>query len=133
MAQIAGHQEAIQKKTLNVFLFIIAATIWYLVYELLNQFNIWFVIEAKVPSFKLISHILGIVAAVSVYLVINRKKDWLEYFNDTVGELFKVVYPERNDAFRSAIVIMVWVCIIGLVLSLFDVAAGLIFSSLTKL
>ena len=133
MAQIAGHQESIQKKVLNVFLFTICATIWYLVYELLNQFNIWFEIESSLPSIKLISHVVGIVTAIVVYLLIQRKKEWLDYFNDTVGELFKVVYPERNDAFRSAIVIMVWVCIIGLVLSLFDVGAGLIFSTLTKL
>ncbi|MDH4466949.1 MAG: preprotein translocase subunit SecE [Bacteriovoracaceae bacterium] len=133
MAQIAGQQEAVQKKVLSTLFFIISMFSWYLVFEVLAQANIWFELEKSIPSYKLVSHVLGIVSAIVCYFVINKNKEWVTYFNDTVGELFKVVYPERNDAFRSAIVIMIWVCVIGLVLSLFDVAAGLLFSSLTKL
>ena len=133
MAQIAGRQEAVQKKSLSTLFFIISMLAWYFVFELLTQVNIWFELEKYIPSFKFVAHLFGIVAAVVCYFIINKNKEWVNYFNDTVGELFKVVYPQRNDAFRSAIVIMIWVCVIGLVLSLFDVAAGLLFSSLTKL
>jgi preprotein translocase subunit SecE len=64
--------------------------------------------------------LLGILVAVSTFLVMNRQKVIYSFSDESVTELRKVVWPGKDETVRSATVVVVTTMFIAATLAMYD-------------
>lgn len=112
--------------SLAIFGFLLAL----LTYKFLLQMGAWFDLETKVKNYILISQILSVgISGVAFFALIKNEKS-AQFLYETYDEMLKVVFPDRSETFRHAIIIMIVVTIIGFILGMFDFGAGYLLSKL---
>jgi preprotein translocase SecE subunit len=64
--------------------------------------------------------ILGILVGVAIFLVMNRHSLIYGFSDESVTELRKVVWPEKDETVRSSTVVVVTTLFIALTLAMYD-------------
>jgi preprotein translocase SecE subunit len=104
--------------------FLAAALIAYVVVNVLfKSFAGAFGVVQKLYSIEIVSHGLPILTAVVVFAVLQFNKGILEWAEDVVVEVSKVVWPSRKDTVSMTIVVCVFVGFSSLVLIAIDTGA----------
>ncbi len=66
----------------------------------------------------------------ATFFLLQFKRDWVQFFDEVVMELRKIVWPSKNDTVLMTIVVCVMVMVCGVIFSIFD---GLSVYFITKL
>ncbi len=87
-----------------------------------------FDLESKVQNIELIVRVLGVVLGIAVFVGLRRNNSVNSYLESVAIEfLEKVTWPTWKETWVTALVSIVFVVIVGLILSIFDwVFAGLV-------
>ena len=125
--------EANGPKWINLMLLAIAAAFWYYSRLLLVQVGVWFELESKLPSYPNLMQAAAILIGIVAFFVVKKNQFLMDFFSKSYSELGKSVFPERNDAFKSSLQVMLFVTMIGVILSVFDFTAGFLFNYMAKL
>ncbi|MDD6317650.1 MAG: preprotein translocase subunit SecE [Succinatimonas hippei] len=65
--------------------------------------------------------IVTIVAGLAILLLTNRGHDLLKFGSESYTELLKVVWPTRQEAVQTTVIVFIAVCVVSLFLYLCDV------------
>ena len=79
----------------------------------------WYLL-AWPPALRVLLVILSLVAAGVVALFTAKGRDAREFFNESLFELRKVIWPTTEESTRTTIVILIVVVIVSLILAGFD-------------
>lgn len=79
----------------------------------------WYLL-AWPPALRVLLVILSVVAAGVVALFTAKGRDAREFFNESLFELRKVIWPTTEESTRTTIVILIVVVIVSLILAGFD-------------
>jgi preprotein translocase subunit SecE len=79
---------------------------------------------ARLVSRDVVRHGVPILIGLLTFLSLQFRKPVVEWADDVVTELRKIVWPSRKDTTNMTIVVCIMVLISGFVLGLFDFAAG---------
>lgn len=75
-------------------------------------------------SRDLVHHGLPVLVGLLVFLSLQFKKSVVEWADEVVTELRKIVWPSRKDTTNMTVVVCIMVVLSGAVLGLFDFASG---------
>lgn len=120
-------------KWINTLLFLGSALVGFLFNILLVKLGTWFEFEAKIPQFKYIQLIASIVVVFATMVYVRSRSDLMTFFYETFDEMTKVVFPDKNQSFRLSIFVIIWVAIIGFILTTFDWIARLVIGMIAKI
>jgi preprotein translocase subunit SecE len=76
--------------------------------------------DAVPTPLRLVGVLVGFALAAGVFMLTAKGRDTREFFAETRFELRKVVWPTRQETFRTTGVILVMVIVVSLILALFD-------------
>lgn len=79
---------------------------------------------AHVLNRDLVHHGVPVLVGLLVFLSLQFKKSVVEWADEVVTELKKIVWPSRKDTTSMTIVVCIMVLISGFVIGLFDFASG---------
>lgn len=113
-------KEADSSKWINTLIVIGACIFGYVFNAFLLQLSEWFDLEAKVPSYVLISQIVSIFIGFGSFLYVLKNKQSAGYLQEVYGELTKVIWPDKDSTVKLTISIVIGVAISGVFLSLVD-------------
>lgn len=121
-AKLKAQEEALRRKKsdqIKLTLAIIVATAGLVAYYLLPQLPLalrWFFAAGGVA--------LGLVI---VFFWSTLGRSLLVYFKESTQEMRKVVWPEKNDAGRMTMMVIVFVALLGMFIWVVDSAIGWLF------
>ncbi len=117
------------KKWINAFLAIACIVLGFVVIRFTHQLGEWFDLEAKINHYLLISQGVGVVVALTTFVVALKKKVVMDYLSEVYAELIKVVWPDNDSVVKLTVGIIVALCIVSAIL----VSIDFIFSKLLDL
>ncbi len=79
---------------------------------------------ARLVNRDVVRHGVPILIGVLAFLSLQFRKGVVDWADEVVTELKKVVWPSRKDTTNMTIVVCIMILISGVVLGLFDFAAG---------
>lgn len=79
---------------------------------------------ARLVNRDVVRHGVPILIGVLAFLSLQFRKGVVDWADEVVSELKKVVWPSRKDTTNMTIVVCIMILISGVVLGLFDFAAG---------
>lgn len=120
-------------KWINTILFLGSVLVGFLFNMLLIKLGTWFEFEAKIPQYKYIQLIASIVVVFATMVYVRSRSDLMTFFYETFDEMTKVVFPDKNQSFRLSIFVIIWVTIIGFILTTFDWIARLVIGLIAKI
>lgn len=114
------------KKWIQISYLVLAALTWIFFYYLSD--TIWDMSGLAVPVDWFISpaQIIAFVAAIILFVVLQRNIKVNQFSNEVASELSKVTWPEKKETILSAGVISVMVAVCALILFAFDSLWGTI-------
>jgi preprotein translocase SecE subunit len=113
-------QELDGKKWIQTFLVIMAAMEVYILINFFQTLNGWFELESYIKSYKLITEVLSVLISLATFIYVLKHKVAYTYLSDVFSEATKVIWPNQSETFKSTIIIMILVTIIGTILWFFD-------------
>lgn len=132
-SNLSQNHDPVASKWINTFLFVASVIVGYLFNTFLVKIGVWFELESKISYFKYLQLILSLVVVVSTLIYVRSRTDLMTFLFETFYELTKVVFPDKNQSFRLSIFVIIWVTIIGFVLTVFDWAARLLITMISKI
>lgn len=79
---------------------------------------------ARIVNRDVVRHGVPILVGILAFLSLQFRKPVNEWADDVVTEIKKVVWPSRKDTTNMTIVVCIMVLLSGMILGLFDFAAG---------
>lgn len=79
---------------------------------------------ARLVNRDVVRHGVPILIGVLAFLSLQFRKGVVEWADEVVTELKKIVWPSRKDTTNMTIVVCIMILLSGVVLGLFDFAAG---------
>lgn len=113
-------KESDSKKWINALVALGAVILGYVSIAFFNQMGEWFELEAKVPSFNLVSQALGIAVGLGGFLAILKRGDSSQYLSEVYNELTKVIWPDKESTGKLTVSIVIGVLLAALFLGLVD-------------
>jgi preprotein translocase SecE subunit len=89
-------------------------------YSLVIWLGDWFQLEAYISRFVLVAQIVAILGGLGSFIFIRSNKRVTTYLDEVMGELAKVIWPEKNSVTRLTIGILIWLVIVGIILAFVD-------------
>jgi len=89
-------------------------------YSLVLWLGDWFELEAYIPRFVLVAQIVAIIGGLGAFVFIRKNKKATGYLDEVMGELSKVIWPDKNSITRLTIGILIWLVIVGIILAFVD-------------
>ncbi len=120
------------KKWIQSVLAVICIMLGYIVNNLFEHLSTWFNLESKVPYYMVSTQVLSVVAGLVAYFVLLTNPRSSVFCSDVFQELTKVVWPDKNQTMKYAVVIMIAVTIIGFVFGFFDFSANYLLGLINK-
>ncbi len=118
------------QKWINFLLAISAVLICYIVISALQYAGDLFLLEAKVKNFKLVAQGIGVLIAVTYFLLVRKHKQVKQYLDEVYAELVKVVWPEKDSVVKMTVGLVIAISIISSIFVLVDVLVRKVFSFL---
>lgn len=114
------------KRWILISYLFLAALTWIFFYYLSDM--VWDLAGLPLPIdwFIMPPQIIAFVAAIIVFLVLNKNVKINQFANEVASELSKVTWPERKETLLSSGVISVMIAICALILFAFDSLWGTI-------
>ena len=109
------------RKWISFFLVVVGAIAAFVMISFLEQLSEWFDLEAKVGNFQILSQVVGIVTGVLTFFIILKNEQASKYLNEVYSELTKVVWSDREVAFKLTIGIIIALSILSMIFLGFDV------------
>ncbi|MGB0452302.1 MAG: preprotein translocase subunit SecE [Bacteriovoracaceae bacterium] len=110
-----------KNKWISFFLVVVSSISAFVFIKFFEQLSEWFDLEAKIGNFEMLSQGLGIALGAVVFFVVLKNKQASDYLNEVYNELTKVVWSEKDTAFKLTIGIVIAVAILSLIFVGFDV------------
>ena len=112
------------KKWIQTSIAVLCMIIVYVLISFFDQMNEWFELESKLTSFVFIAQGLSVAIGLAVFVYITTNSKTATFLSEVYEEVTKVVWPDKNETVKHTVGIMISVTIIGVLLSLFDLAAS---------
>lgn len=125
--------DPIASKWINTFLFLGSVIVGFLFNILLVKLSVWFELESKIPYFKYVQLVLSLLVVLASMLYVRSRADLMGFLYETYDEMTKVVFPDKNQSFKLSVFVIIWVTIIGFVLTMFDWVARSIIAMISKI
>jgi preprotein translocase SecE subunit len=109
-----------------------SALIGFTIATLLRVFSGAFGVVAKAMEFDLVRHGLPVVVAVGLFAYLQLNKGILNWADEVIAEVKKVVWPPVKDTRGMTIIVVIMVFISGIIVSLFDALSGFVLNQLMK-
>ncbi len=109
-----------------------SALIGFTISTLLRVFSGAFGIVAQAMSYDLFKHGLPVGIALFLFLYLQFNKKILNWFNDVIAEIRKVVWPPFKDTRGMTIVVVIMVFISSVIVSVFDMFSGFVLNQLLR-
>jgi|SRR6185312_11354150 len=113
-------------KILTLSYAIVGALCGLTLHLLIKSFAGAFGIVARLSDSDLVRHGLPVVFGLAIFLVLQLTPKINGWADDVVGELRKVVWPNRKDTTSMTIVVLIMVLISSALISTFDLLSGAI-------
>lgn len=123
----------IAAKWINTILFLASAIVGLIFHKLFIKLGLWFEFEAKIPQYKYLQLFASLVVVFVTMVYVRSRSDLMSFFYETFDEMTKVVFPDKNQSFRLSIFVIIWVTIIGFILTTFDLIARFIIGMIAKI
>lgn len=118
------------RKWIYAGLALICFFLFQIIYRFILQLGDWFELESKIANYMIVSQMLAIALSALAFVITVKNKTTSTFLAETYMEMTKVVFPNRPDTFRTTIVVMILVTIVGFILGMFDLSAGWVLSKL---
>jgi preprotein translocase subunit SecE len=99
---------------------LLAVLFGYLMYSLVDQFNDWFDLEVYISNYVAIKTASVVALSLLFFFVLNKNKSAKTYTQEVFGELFKVVWPDKDSVTKLTVGIVIAVVICSAILVLVD-------------
>lgn len=99
---------------------------------LLKVFSGAFGVIAKLSSNDLFKHGVPVLVVISLFMYLSLNKKLIEWSNEVIVEIKKIVWPPLKDVKAMTIVVVLMVFISSLIVSLFDLFSGYVLTHLMK-
>ncbi len=120
------------KKWIQSVLALLCILLGYIVINLLEHLSTWFNLESKVPYYMVSAQVLSVIIGIAAYFLLLTNPKTSLFCSDVFQELTKVVWPDKNQTMKYAVVIMIAVTIIGFVFGFFDFSANFLLGLINK-
>jgi preprotein translocase SecE subunit len=120
------------KKWIQSVLAVVCILLGYILINFFEYLSTWFNLEAKIPYYIVGSQVVSVVAGIVAYFVILTNPKSSIFCSDVFQELTKVVWPDKNQTVKYAIVIMIAVTIVGFIFGFFDFSANWLLGLINK-
>ncbi len=109
------------KKIISLIYLIGALIVGLLMREMLE--TVWVVARWPMPdSWVLMPYdIIGIIFGLSTYVILRKIRRVMDFTNDVIVELGKVVWPTQKESMLSTVVVSVLITICAIILGVFDI------------
>ncbi|MFN3697637.1 MAG: preprotein translocase subunit SecE [Pseudobdellovibrio sp.] len=87
---------------------------------------------AKLSNYDLFKHGLPVVVALAIFFSLQFNKSVLNWSDEVVGEIKKVVWPPVKDIKAMTVVVIIMVFISSIIISVFDLFSGFVLNQLIK-
>lgn len=128
----SGLMNPLATKWINTLLFLGSVLVGFMFNMMLVKFGAWFEFEARIPQYKYIQLLASIVVVFATMVYVRSRSDLMTFFYQTFDEMTKVVFPDKNQSFRLSLFVILWVTVIGFVLTIFDWIARLVIGLIGK-
>lgn len=110
----------ITKRWIQISYLFLAALTWWFFFHFMD--TVWDIANIPVPAdwFLMPAQIVAFIAAIIVFIVLQRNEKINQFSNEVATELSKVTWPERKETLLSAGVISIMIAICALILFAFD-------------
>ena len=119
------------KKWIQAVVAVLCIIVGYVFISFFGQLAEWFDLESKISNYNLISNVISVLIAGSVYFYVMGNEKTSAFLNEVYAEAMKVVWPDKNETVKHTIIIMIGVTIVGFILWIFDYL-GTLFLSLIQ-
>jgi preprotein translocase subunit SecE len=109
-----------------------AALIGFTIATLLRVFSGAFGFVARVMEYDVVRHGLPVTIALGLFLYLQFNKGVLNWADEVIAEVKKVVWPPGKDTRGMTIVVVVMVFISAVIVSVFDMFSGFVLNQLMK-
>lgn len=120
------------KKILTISFIIFAALVGFLVSVLLGALGATFGIVAKLMDHVALRHGIPWVVAFGIFAFLQFNPKTLNWGNEVLGEVKKVVWPSKNDTTAMTIVVCFVLLLSGVVLGAFDFVSSYLVNIMVK-
>jgi len=91
-----------------------------------------FGVVAKLTDYDLFKHGLPVVVALVLFGSLQFNKSVLQWADEVVAEIKKVVWPPVKDARGMTVIVIIMVFISSVIISVFDLFSGFVLNQLIK-
>tara|TARA_Y100000296_G_C5034270_1_gene186460 strand:- start:122 stop:508 length:387 start_codon:yes stop_codon:yes gene_type:complete len=95
------------KKWINFFVMAVSVLCIYLFIRFSAQMGEWFDLEAKIPSFHIVTQVLGIVVGLVIFLTVQKNEKASRHLNEVYAELVKVIWPDSESVAKATVGIVI--------------------------
>jgi preprotein translocase subunit SecE len=110
----------------------LAALVGFSTATLLRALSGAFGVIAKLSDYDLFKHGLPILIAVTLFASLQFNKNVLQWADEVVAEIKKVVWPPVKDTRMMTIVVIIMVFISSMIISVFDLFSGFVLNQFLK-
>ena len=109
-----------------------SALIGFTVATLLRVFSGAFGIVAQAMGYDIVKHGLPVGIALALFLFLQFNKKILNWADEVIAEIRKVVWPPLKDTRGMTIVVVIMVFISSVIVSVFDMFSGFVLHQLMR-
>lgn len=119
-------------KFITVCFLSLAALVGFTVSVLLKALSGAFGVVAKLSDYDLFKHGLPVMLAVVLFASLQFNKNILQWADEVVAEIKKVVWPPIKDTRMMTVVVIIMVFISSIIISVFDLFSGFVLNQFLK-
>jgi preprotein translocase subunit SecE len=109
-----------------------SALIGFTISTLLRVFSGAFGLVAKAMGYDLFKHGMPVAIALGLFLYLQFNKNILNWADEVIAEIKKVVWPPTKDTRGMTIIVVIMVFISSIIVSVFDLFSGFVLNQLMK-
>ena len=112
------------KKTVSLIFLACGLIVWLLFKEILQ--TVWAIAHLPIPDGWMIepSELIAIAAGLATFIIMIKNMKVVNFSNDVLTELGKVIWPNRKETALSTVVVTILVAICAVILFSFDMLWG---------
>jgi preprotein translocase SecE subunit len=108
------------QKYVNISYLVVAALIYYIIYEFGTRMVGSFDLEAKVHNVDLILRVAAVAVGGIAWLVLYRHEQANQFMNEVMVELSRVSWPTQKETVSATFIVIIMVLVSSMVLGLLD-------------
>ena len=105
-----------QQKWVNLSFVAASLLFAYVLYVLATKFSVVFDVEGRVRSLDKILLVSTVVVGIALFLGLSKSSLANNFMNETVTEVTKVTWPDRDETLKATVAVLIAVTIAGVLL-----------------